>query len=102
MVLGFPSNDFCEQEPGSNQEVAEFCERTYQVQFPMFEKSSVTRETANPVYRTLAKMTGDPPKWNFHKYLLDRSGQQALIFKSAVAPDDPAFVAKLESLLAAK
>jgi glutathione peroxidase len=101
VVLGFPSNDFGHQEPGSNQEVAEFCERTYQVKFPMFEKSSVVQANANPVYQTLAQMTGEQPKWNFHKYLLNRSGEKAISFKSAITPDDPAFVAQLEKLLAA-
>ena len=102
VVLGFPSNDFGQQEPGSNKEVADFCERTYQVKFPMFEKSSVARTDINPVYQTLAAMTGEQPKWNFHKYLLDRTGQKAMSFHSAVSPEDPAFVAQLETLLAAK
>jgi len=102
VVLGFPSNDFGQQEPGSNQEVADFCERTYHVNFPMFEKSGVAKGDINPVYLVLARMTGEAPKWNFHKYLLDRSGQKAVSFRSAVSPEDPAFVAQLESLLVAK
>src|SRR5712671_595265 len=68
VVLGFPSNDFGGQEPGSNKEIAEFCRLTYGVQFPMFEKSSVAKLAANPLYAELAAKTGAGPKWNFHKY----------------------------------
>ena len=77
VVLGFPSNDFGSQEPGSNHEIAEFCRLTYGVQFPMFEKSSVTSLKTNPLYAELVTRTGTPPKWNFHKYLIDRNGNPA-------------------------
>src|SRR3954447_1910022 len=67
MVVGFPSNDF-RQELVTNKEIGEFCLLTYRVQFPMVEKSSVTGASADPLYRQLLAATGQPPKWNFHKY----------------------------------
>ena len=72
VVLGFPANDFGAQEPGSNGEIAKFCELNYGVSFPMFAKSGVSAGNANPFYASLAKKTGERPHWNFHKYL-DRS-----------------------------
>src|SRR2546423_10552694 len=74
VVLGFPSNDFGAQEPGSNHEIAEFCRLTYGIQFPMFEKSNVASLKVNPLYADLAARTGQSPRWNFHKYLIDRNG----------------------------
>jgi len=88
--VGFPSNDFGQQEPGSDKEIADFCRLTYDVKFPMFSKTSVAGARANPFYRDLAQRTSKTPQWNFHKYLIDRSGQQVLSFDSRVAPDDPA------------
>src|SRR6187455_1131632 len=73
VVVGFPSNDFGAQEPGSNKEIAEFCRTTYGVQFPMFEKSSVAKGAANPLFVDLIAKTGTAPRWNFHKYVVDRS-----------------------------
>jgi len=70
VVLGFPSNDFGSQEPGSNKEVANFCRMTYGVQFPMFAKSSVKGTQVNPVFSRLIAITGKTPQWNFHKYLI--------------------------------
>jgi len=102
VVVGFPSNDFGGQEPGSNHEIAEFCRLTYGVQFPMFEKSSVTSLQTNPLYAELVARTGDAPKWNFHKYLIDRNGNPAGTFASKTEPDDREFVARLEKLLADK
>jgi glutathione peroxidase len=99
VVLGFPSNDFGAQEPGSNKEIADFCERTYKVKFPMVEKSSVTQPDANPVFKALAQSTGEWPKWNFHKYLIDRSGAKVVSFSSKVAPDDPALLKQIEAML---
>jgi glutathione peroxidase len=101
VVLGFPSNDFGSQEPGSNHEIAEFCRLTYGVQFPMFEKSSVTSLKTNPLYAELVTRTGSSPKWNFHKYLIDRNGNPAGIFASKIEPDDAELVGLLEKLLAA-
>jgi glutathione peroxidase len=100
VVVGFPSNDFGGQEPGSNQEIAEFCRLTYGVEFPMFEKSSVTSLKTNPLYAALLARTGQAPKWNFHKYLIDRSGNRIESFGSKVEPDDATLVTALEKLLA--
>jgi glutathione peroxidase len=101
VVLGFPSNDFA-QEKGSNKEIAEFCENTFGVQFPMFAMSSVRGQGANPLFKELAARTGRQPLWNFHKYLVGRDGQPVAQFASTTAPDNKAFVAEIEKLLAAK
>jgi glutathione peroxidase len=102
VVLGFPSNDFGSQEPGSNKEVAEFCRSTYGVEFPMFEKSSVGRLEAQPLYAELAAKTGKAPRWNFHKYVVDRSGRRVQSFGSDVTPDQRDLVGLIEKLLAEK
>jgi glutathione peroxidase len=99
VVLGFPSNDFGKQEPGSGKEIAEFCFNTYGVKFPMFAKSVVSGPNPNPLHAALLKATGKPPKWNFHKYLIDRSGTVVQSFPSEVEPDNPAFVAAIEKAL---
>ena len=104
VVLGFPSNDFS-QEPGSGAAIAEFCENTFGVKFPMFAKSSVTAaggRTVNPLFAALAKRSGQAPAWNFHKYLIGRDGQAVLGFASAIDPKDPVFIRDLEKLLKAK
>jgi glutathione peroxidase len=102
VVLGFPANDFGKQEPGSNAEVADFCERTYKVRFPMIEKTSVVEGQANPVHEALFKATGERPKWNFHKYLVARDGATVKSFNSKVTPESSAFVAEVEALLTSK
>jgi glutathione peroxidase len=102
VVVGFPSNDFGAQEPGSNQEIAEFCRLTYGVEFPMFEKTSVTSLKTNPLYATLLARTGQAPQWNFHKYLVDRNGNRVESFGSKVEPDDRALLTALEKLLSDK
>jgi len=102
VVLGFPSNDYGGQEPGSNREIAEFCRTTYGVQFPMFEKPAATKLAATPLYVQLVAKTGEAPRWNFHKYLVDRSGERVTSFPSAVEPTQREFVSALERLLAAK
>jgi glutathione peroxidase len=101
-VIGFPSNDFGRQEPGTATEIAEFCERTYQVSFPMFEKSSVRAANGNPFYDQLAVATGERPRWNFHKFLIDRGGKTVVSISSSTLPDDAEFVKKIEALLAAE
>ena len=100
VVIGFPSNDFGAQEPGSNKDVAEFCKLNYGVSFPMFEKSAVSGQRANPFYATLAQRTGSAPRWNFHKYLIDRNGSRVLSFESAVTPNASALTREIERLLA--
>jgi len=99
VIVGFPSNDFGDQEPGSNKEIAEFCRLTYGVQFPMFAKATVVGKNASPLYAQLAKATGDAPQWNFHKYLIDRSGTRVLSFGSRVKPDDRELVARIDEFL---
>ncbi|OYV00517.1 MAG: glutathione peroxidase [Burkholderiales bacterium PBB5] len=104
VVLGFPSNDFGGQEPGSNADIAAFCENTFSVKFPMFAKSSVAPgagRSVNPLFAGLQQRSGQVPRWNFHKYLISRSGDQVLGFASAVDPQDPTFVKDLEKLLKA-
>lgn len=101
VVLGIPSNDFGAQEPGSNAQVADFCERTYKVRFPMLAKNVVTGAGAAPLYRGLAAATGQAPRWNFHKYLLARDGSVAANFPSAVVPLDARVTAAVEKALAA-
>ena len=101
VVLGFPSNDFS-QETGSNKEIAEFCENTFGVKFPMFAKSSVTGKTANPLYKQLADKTSSPPRWNFHKYVVARDGQSVSSFKTAVDPKDPVFIREIEKQLSGR
>lgn len=102
VVLGFPSNDFGEQEPKANHEIADFCRRTYSVDFPMVEKTSVSGNNANLIYKKLGKLTGKTPKWNFHKYLLNRSGTTAYSYESSIEPTDPKFVDQIEKLLSEK
>lgn len=100
-VLGFPSNDFMGQEPGTEKEIQEFCTLTYGVKFPMFEKVSVKGRQATPFYRQLAKQGGGAPGWNFHKYLIGRDGRLIAAFGSRTAPDAPELVAAVEKALAA-
>ena len=101
VVMGFPSNDFGQQEPGSSQQIADFCFNTYGVKFPMFAKSVVKGAGANALYRQLAQATGQVPAWNFHKYLVDRQGRAIASFPSKVTPADPALVGAIEKALAA-
>ena len=101
-VLGFPANDFGAQEPGSNKEIAQFCRVNYGITFPVFAKTTVVGANANPLFRTLAAKTGKPPRWNFHKYLLDKSGEPVAAFESAVEPEDKRITAQIEKLLAAR
>ncbi|MES2757925.1 MAG: glutathione peroxidase [Pseudomonadota bacterium] len=100
VVLGFPSNDFGKQEPGNSKEIADFCYNTYGVKFPMFSKSSVKGEAANPLHASLIKQTGKEPKWNFTKYLIGRDGKVLEYFPSKVTPEDKQMVTKIEQALA--
>jgi glutathione peroxidase len=99
VVLGFPSNDFGKQEPGSAKEIADLCYNTYGVKFPMFAKSVVSGTAANPFYASLIKATGKTPAWNFHKYLIDRNGKVLDSFPSKVTPDDKQLVGAVEKAL---
>lgn len=99
VVLGFPSNDFS-QETGSNAEIAEFCENTFGVKFPMFAKSSVKGPEASALFRELARQSGTAPRWNFHKYLLARDGKLVDQYSSLTAPDSKTLVRAIEQQLA--
>ena len=101
VVLGFPSGDFGNQEKANNKEIAEFCFNTYGVKFPMFAKTSVRGEKANPLFAALARSTGQPPKWNFHKYLIDRQGRVVKAFPSQVEPMDGRLTKEIEAALGA-
>ena len=96
VVLGFPMNDFGAQEPGSNKEISAFCVNQYAIDFPMFAKIDLKK---SPLYTELAKATGSAPGWNFHKYLIDRSGKQVQSFDTKVEPNDPRLVSAVEKLL---
>ena len=99
VVLGFPSNDFS-QETGSNQQIAEFCENTFGVKFPMFAKSSVKGPEASPLFRQLAQQSGTAPRWNFHKYLLGRDGKLVDHYSSLTGPDSKGLIRAIEQQLA--
>lgn len=99
-VVGFPSNDFGGQEPGSGPAIAEFCQTTYGVGFPLHQKTRVTGAQAHPLYRMLAERAGHAPGWNFHKYLIGRDGRSVMSFDSRVRPDDPVLISAIERLLA--
>jgi len=94
-VLGFPANNFFWQEPGSNEEIAEFCKKNYGVDFQMFEKISVKGGDQHPLYQWLELKTGKHPDWNFGKYLVSEDGNTVVYFKSSVEPLDNEIVSKL-------
>jgi glutathione peroxidase len=85
-ILGFPSNDFGAQEPGTPEQIATFCKKNYGVSFPMFEKVATKGAAQSPVYKFLAAKNGEP-KWNFHKYVVGKDGQVRAAFPSKVAPE---------------
>ena len=99
VVLGFPSNDFGEQEPGSDKEIADFCRLTYGVEFPMAGKTVVKGKNANPFYLRLAEITGSRPKWNFHKYLINRDATQVVAYTSFTTPGDKDLLKKIDEFL---
>ena len=99
VVLGFPSNEFGGQEPAGEQEIARFCESHFDVDFPMFAKTTVSEGRANPFHAARAEATGKWPQWNFHKYLIDRSATRVLSFASAVPPDAPQLLLAVDRLL---
>lgn len=99
-VIGFPSNDFRQQEPEDEQQIAQFCTLTYGVRFPMYEKVRVTGPEATGLYRQLTAATGVAPGWNFHKYVVGRDGTVRAQFSSRVGPDAPQLRAAIEQALA--
>ena len=102
VILGFPSNDFGQQEPGSNKEIADFCKNTYDVKFPMFAKSSVSGNNPNPLFKMLIAKTGTTPKWNFYKYLIDRNGNVVDSYGSMTKPTSSSLTNEIEKLLGEK
>lgn len=99
VVVGFPSNDFGNQEPGKEKTIKNFCRLTYGVKFPMHAKTRVKGEGADPLYQALSKAAGESPRWNFHKYLIDRDGRLAGSFGSSVEPQSDKITDTIESLL---
>jgi glutathione peroxidase len=98
IVLGFPSNDFQGQEPGSPQEIREFCTTRFAVTFPLFEKMRVTGDDKSEVYRFLTAQYPEPD-WNFTKYLIDREGRVVQRFGPRTKPDDPELRRQILALL---
>ena len=104
-VLGFPCNQFGKQEPGSNAEIKEFCTKTYNVTFPMFDKLEVKGPNQHPLYRELSGKSAAFPgdvRWNFGKFLVGRDGQVLKRIEPGVKPESPEVVKAIESALAAK
>ena len=99
VVLGFPANNFKNQEPGTNEEIQLFCKRTYDVTFPMFSKISVLGEDKDPLYQFLTE-GGAAIEWNFTKFLVGRDGRVLARFPSKVTPDSPEVSAAIEKALA--
>ena len=99
VVLGFPSNDFFGQEPGTEEEIQEFCRLTYKVRFPMFEKTAVKEGAAHPFFDRLAAQAGTYPTWNFHKYLVGRDGKLIREFSPRTKPYDKDVIAAIEAAL---
>lgn len=99
VVLGFPANNFGNQEPGNNQQIADFCENTFGVQFPMFAKTDVIGAKTNPLFTQLRDRTGSIPRWNFHKYLISRDGSEVLSYGSFTNPDGRSVRGDIERLL---
>jgi len=99
VVLGFPSNDFMNQEPGNEEEIQKFCRLTYSVEFPMFEKVSVKAGNASPLFQRLATAGAPYPKWNFYKYLIDRDGKLVDYYVSLTSPEGGKIERAIEKLL---
>jgi glutathione peroxidase len=97
-VLGFPSNDFGRQEPGSEADIKKFCSLKYRVTFPMFAKVKTKGEGQSPIYHFLTAKNGEP-KWNFHKYLVGKTGQVIRAFGDKVQPSDPQLRAAIDDAL---
>jgi glutathione peroxidase len=99
VVLGFPSNDFLGQEPGTEEEIQEFCRLTYKVKFPMFEKVTVKEGDAHSFYDQLAAAAGTYPTWNFHKYLIGRDGKLIAEFSPRTQPYDDKLLNSIKAAL---
>lgn len=102
VVLGFPSNDFGGQEPGSARQIADFCKNMFDIQFPMFSKTPVTGPQAHPLFRSLTQKAGQAPRWNFHKYLIGRDGRLVGSYPSQTEPLSPQLTKAVQTALSAK
>ncbi len=100
VVLGFPSNQFMGQEPGTEEEIQEFCRLTYGVKFPMFEKTTVKKKDAHPFFHALAEKAGTYPRWNFHKFLIGRDGEFIAEFSPRTQPYADEVIAAVTEALA--
>jgi glutathione peroxidase len=98
VVAGFPANNFGAQEPGSNEEIKQFCERKYNVTFPMYSKISVTGSDQAPLYKYLTE-SGGKVSWNFTKFLVGKDGKVIQKFDSKVAPDSPELLSAIDKAL---
>jgi glutathione peroxidase len=101
VIVGFPANDFGAQEPGSNQEIAEFCHKNYSVSFPMASKITVKGDDKAPIYVWLTtkkynNFKDSEVKWNFQKYLLNEKGQLVAVFAPGMKPSNPEIIAAIE------
>lgn len=102
VIIGFPANNFGNQEPGSDEEIAEFCSLNYGVSFPMMSKISVKGKDAHPLYKQLAKQPepiGGEPQWNFDKFIVNHKGEVVVRHSPRVTPEDPALVQDIKRLL---
>lgn len=99
VVIGFPSNDFAGQEPDGEQAINNFCRMTYGVQFPMYAKIRVIGDNAEPFYKALANAGNGQPRWNFHKYLIDREGRVVENFSSYIDPQSGKMIRAIERIL---
>jgi glutathione peroxidase len=101
-ILGFPANNFLGQEPGTDEEIAQFCSVNYGVSFPIFSKISVKGDDIHPLYQAITSLPeplGGDVLWNFQKYLVDREGNVVSKIGPQVTPEDPGLVEQIESLL---
>lgn len=98
-VIGFPSNDFGNQEPGTEKKIKNFCRLTYGVQFPMYAKTRVKGDNADPLYKKLSEVSGQVPRWNFHKYLINRNGQLVGSYRSNIEPYNSTIIQEIEKNL---
>lgn len=99
VVIGFPSNDFGNQEPGNEQKIKNFCRLTYGVKFPMYTKTRVKGKDADPLYKKLSEVSGQTPQWNFHKYLINRDGVLIGSYRSSVSPYNSKIIQNIEQQL---
>jgi glutathione peroxidase len=100
VIIGIPANNFGAQEPGTNEEIKTFCTRNYSVSFPMMSKVSVKGADMTPLYHYLTAQTGGDIKWNFTKFLIDKNGNIASRFESAVTPESAEITHAIEQALA--